>query len=364
MAWARLDDGFHDHPKVLALLERGTDGLAAIGMWTVTRTWTARHNTAFIGERTASKVTGASLVRTRKLAALLLDVGLFDRTTDEKLGWNLHDADDYSRDALSAKRSEAGKKGAESRWSAERGSDGKSQDLRLANSNGNAEVANGKPDGKPDSSPLARGTRARPVPSRPDRPDQPQDSGHLDDDDSRNAPAHQASSSSKTPTALDLEQLAAAIAGQPDIGPGTDWSRLEPDAIGRIARWLDTHGQDRLVQAARIASRGRQAPASPTAWFSVWAKLTTTPAEQKPEFCQTHALEHPTGSECRSCRADRLAGDDPDDAKPAIGGGTPMPADIRDQVKAAITPLAPDPKPQEEPEPVTVPPAAPTDPPF
>lgn len=37
MGWARLDDTFHDHPKVDPL------SLAAVGLWTLNFTWAHRH---------------------------------------------------------------------------------------------------------------------------------------------------------------------------------------------------------------------------------------------------------------------------------------------------------------------------------
>lgn len=37
MPWARLDDDFHDHPKVDPL------SLAAVGLWTLNFTWAHRH---------------------------------------------------------------------------------------------------------------------------------------------------------------------------------------------------------------------------------------------------------------------------------------------------------------------------------
>lgn len=37
MPWAKLDDGFHDHPKVDGL------SLGAVGLWTLCFTWANRH---------------------------------------------------------------------------------------------------------------------------------------------------------------------------------------------------------------------------------------------------------------------------------------------------------------------------------
>lgn len=130
MAWARIDDGFDDHPKVLALLEH-EDGAAAIGLWTLCLTW-AHRNTRKKG-KTPGLLPG-SLPRRylgsigRDAAKLLADVGLWE-ASDE--GWRIHDFDQYLPTAeTSQARAEAGRRGAEKRWAAKRtaevsaGSDG------------------------------------------------------------------------------------------------------------------------------------------------------------------------------------------------------------------------------------------------
>jgi len=116
VAWARIDDGFDDHPKVLALLDM-EDGAAAIGLWTLCLTW-AHRNT-----RRKGKVPGlipSTLPRRfvgaegRRLADLLVNVGLWEQVDD---GWLIHDFAEYLPSAeVSAARSAAGKKGAAKRW--------------------------------------------------------------------------------------------------------------------------------------------------------------------------------------------------------------------------------------------------------
>jgi len=117
MPWARIDDAFDDHPKVLALLEHD-DGAAAIGLWTLCLAW-AHRNT-----RRKGKVPGripASLPRRylgtapgRGAAKLLAGVGLWDVVDD---GWDIHDFDQYLPTAeTSSARSEAGRRGAAARW--------------------------------------------------------------------------------------------------------------------------------------------------------------------------------------------------------------------------------------------------------
>lgn len=143
MGWGRIDDGFDDHAKVIALLEH-EDGAAAIGLWTLCFTW-AHRNT-----RKKGKTPGlipSSLPRRyvgpqgRELAALLVKVGLWEDRTDD--GWMFHDfhrylPTDQTRDA----RSEAGKRGAQARWGNRAGRDGK-----LPSSDGNSMAPDSNVDG-------------------------------------------------------------------------------------------------------------------------------------------------------------------------------------------------------------------------
>jgi hypothetical protein len=117
MGWARIDDGFDDHPKVLALLDHD-DGAAAIGLWTLCLAW-AHRNT-----RKKDKTPGlipAGLPRRylgqpgRDAAGLLVQTGLWEAAEDG--GWYIHDFGNYLPTAeTSAARAEAGKRGAEKRW--------------------------------------------------------------------------------------------------------------------------------------------------------------------------------------------------------------------------------------------------------
>lgn len=118
MAWARIDDAFDDHPKVLAVLEHEQGG-AAIGLWTLCLTW-AHRNTLRKGKTPG--LISASLPRrylgpgARELAALLVKEGLWE-PRDEGDGWLIHDFGNYlptpkTREARAA----AGRKGAAKRW--------------------------------------------------------------------------------------------------------------------------------------------------------------------------------------------------------------------------------------------------------
>ena len=125
MPWARIDDAFDDHPKVLAVLEHEQGG-AAIGLWVLCLTWA--HRNTIKRDKTPGHV-AASLPRrylgpgARELAAILVKEGLWE-ALDEGDGWQIHDFDRYLPTAKTSQaRSEAGRKGAASRW-AEQAKDG------------------------------------------------------------------------------------------------------------------------------------------------------------------------------------------------------------------------------------------------
>lgn len=138
MPWARIDDAFDDHPKVLALLDNDQGG-AAVGLWTLCLTW-AHRNT-----RKKGKIPGrlpASLPRrylgppARELAALLVNEELWEARDD---GWQIHDFDQYlPTEETSAARAAAGRKGAEARWAKRAGRDG-----NLPSSDGKPMAADG-----------------------------------------------------------------------------------------------------------------------------------------------------------------------------------------------------------------------------
>jgi len=111
-----MDDGFDDHPKVLALLEE-EGGVTAVGLWALCFAYANRVT------RRRGKTPGlipTSLPRRycgpagRELAALLVKVGLWDEHPD---GWLFHDFADYlPSEDTSSKRAEAGRRGAAARW--------------------------------------------------------------------------------------------------------------------------------------------------------------------------------------------------------------------------------------------------------
>ena len=118
MAWARIDDAFDDHPKVLAVLEHEQGG-AAIGLWTLCLTWA--HRNTLRRDKTPGLIS-ASLPRrylgpgARELAAILVKEGLWEPLAEGD-GWQIHDFDKYLPTAKTSQaRSEAGRRGAASRW--------------------------------------------------------------------------------------------------------------------------------------------------------------------------------------------------------------------------------------------------------
>lgn len=120
MGWARLDDGFHDHPKLIGL------PLDAVGLYTLALTWAHRHKGAssgLMGHIPADLPTRLAGSKGKALAAKLEAHQLWD--SEPGLGgWVIHDFCDYLPAAdkpstaaeVSAARSEAGRHGARARW--------------------------------------------------------------------------------------------------------------------------------------------------------------------------------------------------------------------------------------------------------
>lgn len=119
MGWARLDDNFHDHPKLIGL------SLEALGLWTKCFTWAHRHHGSSIilghlPEGLAQTFAGS---RAAKLVKELEMHRLWD-IEDGLGGWVIHDYVEYlpasERPSTSLEvsnaRAEAGKRGAEARW--------------------------------------------------------------------------------------------------------------------------------------------------------------------------------------------------------------------------------------------------------
>lgn len=146
MMWARLDDTYCDHPKILRAWRRDR---AAVGLHVMAITYCARHRTdgRVPGEWVEAVMPKAT--ERRRTLDVLVDVGLFEPDGDDFL---VHDFLDYhgsreetaTRQAeISRVRSEAGKRGAVARWHREANADGKPMANRW-------QVANGKNGSLPD----------------------------------------------------------------------------------------------------------------------------------------------------------------------------------------------------------------------
>lgn len=133
--WFKVDDSFFSNPKTAML----SDGATAL--WLRSGSWSAQQLTdGFIPARMVPMFRGSD-----DSVRELCDVGLWERD-DERDGYRFHDWSDYQPDAeevdaLRRKRSEAGKRGANSRWKRktvdENGkngkTDGKCHGKRMAN---------------------------------------------------------------------------------------------------------------------------------------------------------------------------------------------------------------------------------------
>lgn len=149
MSWARLDDGFHDHPKVDGL------SLAAVGLYTLCLTWAHRHR------KTAVVPGHITEARVRKVAgnkgpalALELERATLWEAEPNLGGWVIHDFTDYlPKERDPDERAAAGRKGAASRWQ----DDGKPDGNLPSKSMGNGMASDGS---------RRRGRAPRPDPSR------------------------------------------------------------------------------------------------------------------------------------------------------------------------------------------------------
>lgn len=132
--WFKVDDSFFSNPKTAML----SDGATAL--WLRSGSWSAQQLTdGFIPARMVPMFRGSD-----DSVRELCEVGLWERD-DVRDGYRFHDWSDYQPDveevdALRRKRSEAGKRGANRRWS-----------RKTVDENGK----NGKTDGKCHGKPMA-----------------------------------------------------------------------------------------------------------------------------------------------------------------------------------------------------------------
>lgn len=134
MPWARLDDGFHDHPKVDGL------SLAAVGLYTLCLTWAHRHRKTAVlpGHITDARVSKLAGKDAKRLTTELLASGLWEPEPDLG-GCVIHDFADYlPKERDPEERKEAGRKGAAKRWQGDSKPDGKLPSADMASDSSRA----------------------------------------------------------------------------------------------------------------------------------------------------------------------------------------------------------------------------------
>lgn len=95
--WAKVDDGWWCHPKVMGL------NTGARGLWVSALSWSCAQRQDTVPFAFLPVANGSN-----DEANALVDAGLWELVDD---GWRIHDWDDYQQKSLSEKRAEAGHKG-------------------------------------------------------------------------------------------------------------------------------------------------------------------------------------------------------------------------------------------------------------
>jgi hypothetical protein len=149
MAWAKVDDQWFAHRKVVGL------SLCARGLWTTVLSWSCAQKTPHVPFHMARFLAGGEDVTVP--AKELVEAGLWHEDED---GWSFHDWDEYQERSLSEKRADAGRQGGKASGEARREANGKQPDV--------ASEADGE-----------AGVQARPVPSRPVEPSPSDDDGFV-----------------------------------------------------------------------------------------------------------------------------------------------------------------------------------------
>lgn len=150
MSWAKVDDQWFAHPKVVGL------SLAARGLWITTLSWSCAQRTDHLPAYMVRFLAGGEDID--PMVKELVDVGLW---IEDGEGWAIHDWNEYQNLSLSEKRAKAGKKGAEKRW-------GQKQDANPPE-NGKSKQTDSKEDLSDVANAMAgaRPDPSRPVPTRP-----------------------------------------------------------------------------------------------------------------------------------------------------------------------------------------------------
>jgi hypothetical protein len=123
MAWARVDDAWWSHPKVMGL------SLAARGLWISALSWSCHQRKPIVPRSFLAMVGGSE-----DIAAELVGAGLWEPSAD---GWAICSWAEYQDRSLSEKRAEAGRKGGQRKQTA-------SKPEANAQANGCLDEANGQ----------------------------------------------------------------------------------------------------------------------------------------------------------------------------------------------------------------------------
>lgn len=277
MGWARLDDGWHDHPKVIAA------GLEAGGLWAMCLTWCYRNR------RTAPSpgVVPPSVVarfaggKAKRLAKRLVEVGLFDAET--AAGWPIHDFADYLPKYDSKKAAESGRAGAEARW-------------------GDHDAP--PPDDEPPSDPYGKPPSGPPSETVADRSQT--NGSRAPGARLRAGTPHPSTASSRdlgsSVTEVDARLLPLRHALEA-VRLTVRWDKLDPNTLDRVAWLAEVHGVGALVGAAQRAWQPNDPPAYANAWLAAWDSLPLPKPRLVEGPCGDHRLPQP----CISCAADRKA---------------------------------------------------------
>jgi len=173
MSWFKVDDGFHDHPKVHALAEHADQRFPlCVAIWTLSGCYAARHGTD--GRVTLATLRrlapGSSRADLERAASDLVTVGLWERDGESYL---FHDWADYqpTREQKAAKRDQERDKKARQRGSS-RTSPGDARGTRAGHVEVSPRDTNPRPalPSPPDPSPPVP---TRPVPAAPSQAREP-----------------------------------------------------------------------------------------------------------------------------------------------------------------------------------------------
>jgi hypothetical protein len=275
VTWFKVDDSFHSHPKQTAA------SLTAIGLWAVAGSWSANHLTdGFVPDHQIPSLSRGQV----ELAAELVRAGLWRRT---KGGYQFHqwdsDADGTVRNLKKKevvterrKKSSGGRIGNHRRWHEARGI----SDPDCPYCQGEHRYSDRYSDRSADSTP------SPPVPSRPDPKD-------------------------RTPTGSDpreVTQSSSVSVGDARETLTDDDLKIDQTIIALLAELTGRTVSPNHAAGVRRQILGGRAVDKPLPYVARAIRERPKdflPAAPAAERCPIHHLEQP----CRSCAADRLAGD-------------------------------------------------------